>query len=105
MQRIGIGQGIILAVLAALLIGVGILAISTWTSTSGVVISEEGWIALSLGTFFSLVVGCGLITLVFYSSRHGYDDAVHEFRDSRSQEREKAMAEREKEDPRLSPNP
>ena len=74
MQRIGIGQGIILAVLAALLIGVGILAISTWTSTSGVVISEEGWIALSLGTFFSLIVGCGLITLVFYSSRHGYDD-------------------------------
>jgi hypothetical protein len=65
MQRIGIGQGIIIAVLVALLVGVGILAVSAWTSTSGVVISREGWIALSLGTFFSLVVGCGLITLVF----------------------------------------
>ncbi len=96
MQRIGIGQGIIIAVLVALLVGVGILAVSAWTSTSGVVISKEGWIALSLGTFFSLVVGCGLITLVFYSSRHGYDGAVNEF----SQEQAKALAEREKEEPR-----
>ena len=94
MQRIGIGQGIIIAVLVTLLIGVGILAVSTWTSTSGV-ISKEGWIALSLGTFFSLIVGCGLITLVFYRSRHGYDEAVNEF----SQEQAKAMAEREEEAP------
>jgi hypothetical protein len=94
MQRIGIGQGIIIAVLVTLLIGVGILAVSTWTSTNGV-ISKEGWIALSLGTFFSLIVGCGLITLVFYSSRHGYDEAVNEF----SQEQAKAMAEREEEEP------
>ena len=96
MQRIGIGQGIIIAVLVALLVGVGILAVSAWTSTSGVVISREGWIALSLGTFVSLVVGCGLITLVFYSSRHGYDEAVNEF----SQEQAKALAEREKKEPR-----
>ena len=101
MHRIGIGQGIIIAVLVALLIGVVILAVSTWTSTSGVVISKEGWIALSLGTFFSLIVGGGLITLVFYSSRHGYDEAVNEF----SQEQAKAMAEREKEEPPLSPRP
>jgi hypothetical protein len=96
MQRIGIGQGIIIAVLVALLVGVGILAVSAWTSTSGVVISREGWVALSLGTFFSLVVGCGLITLVFYSSRHGYDEAVNEF----SQGQAKALAEREEEEPR-----
>jgi hypothetical protein len=110
MQRIGIGQGIILAVLGALLIGVGIMAVSAWTSTTGV-ISEQGWIALSLGTFFSLIIGCGLIALVFYSSRHGYDDAVHEFRDHRGQEQVKAvaernaMAEREKQEARLSPKP
>ena len=95
MQRVGFGQGIIIAVLAALLVGAGILAVSAWTSTSGVVISKEGWIALSLGTFFSLIVGCGLISLVFYSSRHGYDDAVNEFRPD--QEDAKAIAEPEKE--------
>jgi hypothetical protein len=92
------GQGIIIAVLVTLLIGTGILAVSAWTSTSGVVISKEGWIALSLGTFFSLLVGCGLITLVFYSSRHGYDEAVNEFRPV--QEDAKAIAEPEKEEPR-----
>ncbi|WP_438278997.1 hypothetical protein [Nitrobacter sp.] len=32
------------------------------------------WIALGFGGLFTLVVGCGLIGLLFYSSRHGYDD-------------------------------
>jgi hypothetical protein len=27
-----------------------------------------------LGVLFSLVVGCGLVALAFYSSRGGYDD-------------------------------
>ena len=26
---------------------------------------------------FSLIVGCGLMALVFYSSRRGYDDAAY----------------------------
>jgi hypothetical protein len=30
--------------------------------------------ALILGTIFTLVVGCGLMALVFYSSRKGYDE-------------------------------
>lgn len=34
------------------------------------------WIALGLGTVLSLLVGGGLMALVFYSSRHGYDDRV-----------------------------
>ena len=29
---------------------------------------------MGLGILFSLVVGCGLMALVFYSNRHGYDD-------------------------------
>jgi hypothetical protein len=95
MQRIGIGQGIILAFLLALLIGTGIFAVSAWTSTGNVAISAEGWLALGLGTFFSLIVGCSLVALVFYSSRHGYDEAVDEFKDSRSREQAKWMAERE----------
>jgi len=27
-----------------------------------------------LGIVFSLVIGCGLMALMFYSSRRGYDD-------------------------------
>ena len=33
-----------------------------------------GYLAMALGIVFSLVVGCGLMALLFYSSRHGYDD-------------------------------
>jgi TRAP-type C4-dicarboxylate transport system permease small subunit len=35
-----------------------------------------GWMygAMAGGVVFSLLVGCGLMGLVFYSSRHGYDD-------------------------------
>ena len=33
-----------------------------------------GYVAMTLGVVFSLVIGCGLMALVFYSSRHGYDE-------------------------------
>ena len=32
--------------------------------------------AMAGGVVFSLLVGCGLMALVFYSSRYGYDDQV-----------------------------
>jgi hypothetical protein len=50
------------------------LAVHTWTSVGGPPLPINGMIAMTLGIVFSLVVGCGLMTLVFYSSRHGYDD-------------------------------
>ena len=31
---------------------------------------------LGLGVFFSIVIGCGLMALMFYSSRRGYDEAT-----------------------------
>ncbi len=34
---------------------------------------REGWIALTLGVVFPLIVGIGLMVLLFYSSRKGYD--------------------------------
>lgn len=38
--------------------------------------SKHGWIALGLGTFFSLLIGCGLMALMFYSSRSGHDEVA-----------------------------
>ena len=32
------------------------------------------YVAMGLGVLFSIVVGCGLMALVFYSSRRGYDE-------------------------------
>jgi len=33
-----------------------------------------GWLAIGGGVIASLLVGGGLMALLFYSSRHGYDD-------------------------------
>ncbi len=33
-----------------------------------------GWLAIIGGAAFALLVGGGLMALLFYSSRHGYDD-------------------------------
>jgi uncharacterized membrane protein len=49
--------------------------VTTWQQSTATM-SIHGWIALGLGVFFSFVVGCGLMALVFYSSRKGYDEAA-----------------------------
>ena len=41
---------------------------------SAAVMSIHGWVALGLGVFFSIVIGCGLMALMFYRSRYGYDE-------------------------------
>ncbi len=38
--------------------------------------SIHGWIALTLGVVVTMAVGVGLMALVFFSARRGYDDAV-----------------------------
>jgi formate hydrogenlyase subunit 3/multisubunit Na+/H+ antiporter MnhD subunit len=48
-------------------------AIYAWTAIEGPPIPAEGYVAMALGVVFSLIVGIGLMALVFYSSRHGYD--------------------------------
>jgi hypothetical protein len=49
-------------------------AASAWLSLSGPPMPATGYVALTLGVVFSLLVGCGLMALLFYSSRHGYDE-------------------------------
>jgi bacteriorhodopsin len=70
------GQFALLGVLLAILIVTVVWAATVWTSSNGVAMSKHGWIALGLGTFFSLVIGCGLMALMFYSSRSGHDEAA-----------------------------
>jgi hypothetical protein len=35
---------------------------------------EVGYVAMTIGVVFSLIIGIALMTLLFYSSRHGYDE-------------------------------
>lgn len=56
-------------ILAAVMFGV----LTGWDASA---MSIHGWIALTLGTLLSLAVGGGLMALVFYSARKGYDDRI-----------------------------
>jgi len=58
----------------------GLLAASVWFAGAawehlgGEPIPAYGYVAIAGGVLISLLVGGGLMALVFYSSRHGYDD-------------------------------
>jgi hypothetical protein len=80
MRRLDMGQVILLAVLIIMLIFTTVWATSVWNASSEAVMDKHGWIALGLGTFFSLLIGCGLMALMFFSSRSGHDEAADPFR-------------------------
>lgn len=62
--------------LFAILAVSGWYAAKAWVSVSGPPMPATGYVAMTLGVVFSVVVGCGLMALLFYSNRHGYDDAA-----------------------------
>ena len=64
---------IIFCLLALLGVTVG-WAIWGWQQTAGTAMGFHGWLAMILGIVFTIVVGCGLMGLMFYSSRYGYDE-------------------------------
>jgi len=61
----------------------GILAMSVWYATrawiwvDGPPLPTQGYVAMISGVVFSVALGCGLMVLIFYSSRHGYDDRAN----------------------------
>lgn len=65
--------------LLALLVMSVWFAAAAWTRLGGEPIPLYGYFVIVGGVLFSLLVGGGLMALVFYSSRHGYDDDVHHF--------------------------
>lgn len=62
-----------MAALLALLVGVGWF-VYHGLANGGATMPVEGIIALAAGTVLSAIVGSGLMILIFYSSRHGYDE-------------------------------
>ncbi len=81
-----------LSVLATLAVVVPLLVIlaaalwyaaGAWVSLGGPPMPATGYIAMVLGILFSLIIGCGLMALLFYSSRHGYDEPYQADGDNR----------------------
>jgi hypothetical protein len=65
---------LIIVALFALLAASVWFAAAAWERLGGGPIPAYGYIAIVGGILISLLVGGGLMALVFYSSRHGYDD-------------------------------
>jgi hypothetical protein len=70
------GKAVLIAALLALLAGSVLFAAQGWMSFEGAPMPTEGYVAMTLGIVFSLLIGCGLMALVFFSSRRGYDEAA-----------------------------
>ena len=73
-NRLGIGSWTILVVLIVLL---GVTMFVSYLGLrlgDGADVPVTGYVAMALGVTFSLAVGFGLMALVFYSSRKGYDE-------------------------------
>ena len=71
--RLGPAGWIAVVVLVGFLMGAILYAAHTWNSLSGVSMPVSGWIFMVMGAVVTLVVGAGLMALVFYSSRKGRD--------------------------------
>jgi hypothetical protein len=64
------------------LLGITVVwAIWGWEQTTGTEMSVHGWIAMILGIVLTMLVGFGLMGLMFYSSRRGYDERAGVLRD------------------------
>jgi prolipoprotein diacylglyceryltransferase len=74
-RRLSAGAWIALVVMIGLLMMaiVGVSLSGTDDMASGV--SGSGTTAMIFGGLFTIVIGAGLMGLIFYSSRRGYDDA------------------------------
>jgi hypothetical protein len=66
---------VVVSLLALLALAFWFLGAS-WERFSGDAMPAYGWAAIAGGVVFSLLVGGGLMALVFYSSRHGYDEGA-----------------------------
>jgi hypothetical protein len=66
-----------IAIAVAAVATIAVIAGVFWEELGAAQISAAGWLALCLGVVLTLALGCGLMALVFISSRRGYDDRVN----------------------------
>jgi len=74
-----LGTIALVAALLGLLAAAVWLAVDTWISAAASPMPASGYVFMTLGVVLSLVVGCGLMALLFYSSRYGYDEQASDF--------------------------
>ena len=68
---------VVLVLVGSLLVSAG-TAYWAWQEVGEVEIGTHGWIALGLGAALTFLVGAGLMALMFFSARRGYDERAHQ---------------------------
>ncbi|MCY4395380.1 MAG: hypothetical protein OXC10_09620 [Rhodospirillaceae bacterium] len=74
---------LLIAVLIGLLALSGGAAWRVWSALDDAEMTAHGYVALAAGSTLSLLIGGGLMALVFFSARRGYDDVDDPSRDDR----------------------
>jgi len=74
MNARAVGAWSLVAVLFAILVAAAYYAYQGLTFDSEFEMPAGGYVALAFGVLFSVVIGIGLMALMFYSSRSGYDE-------------------------------
>ena len=72
-RKLGPGGWFAIVVLLGFLIAAIVYAVQAWNAMGDVQVSTAGWVFMALGVVVTILVGGGLMALVFYSSRHNYD--------------------------------
>lgn len=57
-------------------VGFTALGVYAWREFADAELGFNGYLAFALGAFFTALVGAGLLALLYFSHRFGYDDDV-----------------------------
>lgn len=76
------GDHLLIGLLLLLLAASGAVALWVWRELSDVALDLHGWLALAGGVAATLVLGVGLMTLVYQSHRRGFDERAGHDRDA-----------------------
>jgi hypothetical protein len=70
-------RNLLIAAAVALVLAITALIVPMWTMTSAISLDPFAFKMIVLMVLGCFAVGGGLMFLIFYSARKGYDDAVH----------------------------
>ena len=67
-----------IAATAAVVVAVAVIVVIAefWSGIGDSEFSEAGWFAMGFGIVVTLALGIGLMSLVFFSNRRGYDETA-----------------------------
>ncbi len=70
-------RNLLIAAAIALVLAIAALIVPMWAMTSAIALDPFAFKMIVLMVIGCFAVGGGLMFLIFYSARKGYDDAVH----------------------------